>query len=310
MIIDNMTYRSPDYRSNARSCGVDMLVFHSTETSSLSETAKCFISEQERNVSCHYVVDRDGRIYQFVPEGRAANHAGKSSWRAVTGEEVTNINARSIGIEFQRGAGETFTPAQIQAGLCLSKNITNRYGISPNNVVAHSDVAPDRKSDPGNDFPWELFAQNGIAANASRRGGDGRAIGYDPNLIAAAQRGAFNVQNLETDKKADLLAQVQQKSSDKKTKTDFPKEGGKDVIGTLLKTGLSLLSGSSDGIVAGIATLASASDNLPAGDEAPSKTTTSGGLLPTLALGSDGFLDDTPLGNLISGVGKITGKDV
>lgn len=294
MIIDNTTYRSPDNRSNARSQGVDMLVLHSTETRSLEETARCFMVEKERNVSIHYVVDRDGRIYQFVPESRAANHAGKSSWRMLSGEEVTNINARSIGIEFQRGPGETFTPAQIQAGLALSKNITSRYGIHPSNVVGHSDIAPGRKSDPGNDFPWELFVQNQIAANAHRRGGDGRSTGYDPNLMAAAQQGAFNITARETPLNTQTeLAHVESQ----KTKTE-EKSTTQELISTLLMAGLSFLTGSSNNTVAGIATLASAVTNGPTASQENSSSTESSGLLPKLAASS--ILGDSPVSNLLT----------
>lgn len=193
MIIDNSTFRSPNYRSGQRKSAVDMIVLHSTETNSLEQTARCFMTEKERNVSVHYVVDRDGKIYQFVPENRSAYHAGKSKWRLVTGEEVSNINSRSIGIEFQRGSGQTFTPAQIRAGLELTKSIKERYNIDPHNVVAHSDIAPSRKSDPGNDFPWELWAKNGLASNANRRGNDGRTTGTSQSIRLADAQGLFNI---------------------------------------------------------------------------------------------------------------------
>lgn len=289
MIIDNTTFQSPEYRSNPRSQQVDMLVLHSTETRSLEETARCFTVEKERNVSIHYVIDRDGRIYQFVPENRAANHAGKSSWRLLNGEEVTNINARSIGIEFQRGPGETFTPAQIQAGLALSKDITNRYGIHPSNVVGHSDIAPGRKSDPGNDFPWELFVQNNIAANAQRRGGDGRTTAYDPNLIAAEKQGAFNIRTQET-----LLGQQNAKSQGEQNKE---KSDTQEIFGSLFTTGLSLLSVSSNSTLSSLATLLKAITNntntQTTGNEAQN-----GGLLTKLTSGS--IIGDSPVGNLLN----------
>ena len=170
MIIDSTTYRSADYRSRKRKSVIDMIVLRTTKTNSLEETARCFITKKEKTISVHYVIDRDGKIYQFIPEDRAAYHTDKSSWRLVTGEEVTNINSRSIGIEFQRGSGQTFTPEQIRSGLELTQSIKNRYNIDPHNVVAHSDITSSRKSDPGNDFPWELWVKNGLDSNISQRG--------------------------------------------------------------------------------------------------------------------------------------------
>lgn len=225
MNIDTTTYRSPVNRTSARNSGIDMIVLHSTETPSLSVTANCFIAEKERNVSAHYVVDRDGKIYQFVPENRAAHHAGKAKWRLVTGQEVTDINSRSIGIEFQRGPGQTYTPAQIKAGLELTKSISQRYNIPPQHVVAHSDVAPSRKSDPGNDFPWELWNMNGLATNSQRRGNDGRSSAVNPEILAAAQQGMFNLnsQNINNSLQPsdDQKYLAQQTTEKKEEKTEF-----------------------------------------------------------------------------------------
>lgn len=277
MIIDSTTYRSPDYRSSNRSSPIDMIVLHSTETDSLEETAKCFMVEKERNVSVHYVVDRDGKIYQFVPENRSAYHAGKAKWRLATGEEVTNINSRSVGIEFQRGSGQTFTPEQIRAGLELTSSIKNRYNIDPQNVVAHSDVAPSRKSDPGNDFPWELWERNGLAANANRRGNDGRAMGSSSSIILADQQGLFDLNDttaymnylatqqgipyqLEETTKKDAA------QNEKAIANNKQKEGlfsGKNLAQLLITFGISLLGGNNAGTnaLASVAAKAITDDN-------------------------------------------------
>lgn len=261
MIIDSTTYRSPDYRSSNRNSPIDMIVLHSTETDSLDETAKCFTVEKERNVSVHYVVDRDGKIYQFVPENRSAYHAGKAKWRLATGEEVTNINARSVGIEFQRGSGQTFTPAQIRAGLELTHSIKNRYNIDPQNVVAHSDVAPSRKSDPGNDFPWELWERNGLAANANRRGNDGRSMGSSSSIVLADQQGLFDLNNtqayasylatqqglpdeLEETTKKDAALNEKAMANNTKKESLF---SGKNLAQLLITLGISLIGGNNSG---------------------------------------------------------------
>ena len=112
-------------------------------------------------VSCHYIVWEDGRIFQLVPEAARAWHAGRGSWK---GE--TDINSHSIGIEIVNGGHSFGLPpypaVQIQAVMDLCKDIMQRHTIPPCNVLAHSDTAPTRKQDPGEHFPWALLAQHRI----------------------------------------------------------------------------------------------------------------------------------------------------
>ncbi len=112
-------------------------------------------------VSSHYVVEEDGRIVQLVPEHRRAWHAGVSHWR---GHDT--LNARSIGIEIVNPGHEwgyrPFPAAQIQAVTTLCRAILARHPIPQTNVVAHSDIAPDRKQDPGELFPWPALAAAGV----------------------------------------------------------------------------------------------------------------------------------------------------
>lgn len=129
----------------------------------------------DKNVSSHYLIPAvpplyhgKPRIWQLVPENDLAWHAGISFWRG-----ATRINDTSIGIElenrgWQKSAGTKyfapFEPAQIQALIPLAKDIIARYDIKPQNVVAHADVAPQRKDDPGPLFPWKQLAAQGIGA--------------------------------------------------------------------------------------------------------------------------------------------------
>ncbi len=116
-------------------------------------------------VSAHYLVDADGRVDALVDEEARAWHAGKGSWR---GE--ADLNARSIGIEIvngghdhlRRGAPPAYTPKQMNAVTQLVADITSRRAIPPWSVVGHSDVAPDRKSDPGEHFSWRDLASAGV----------------------------------------------------------------------------------------------------------------------------------------------------
>ncbi|MEO1066593.1 MAG: N-acetylmuramoyl-L-alanine amidase, partial [Pseudomonadota bacterium] len=110
---------------------------------------------------CHYFVFEDGRIVQSVPERSRAWHAGLSSWK---GER--DINSRSIGIEIANPGHEhgycAFPAAQIEAVIALSADICARNRIPAERVLAHSDVAPARKQDPGEKFPWDLLHKSGI----------------------------------------------------------------------------------------------------------------------------------------------------
>lgn len=163
--------QKPSTHFDERKAPVSMIVFHATATNSLEETLAIFIDKEDKpRVSSHYVIDRDGVIYQIVDESKRAWHAGISVW----GNILEDLNSHSIGIEFQSPAtGEQtvaeFTDEQMKAGMQLCADIMARYQIKPENIVAHSDIAPGRKFDPGMHFPWEMFWAVGLAANPIRR---------------------------------------------------------------------------------------------------------------------------------------------
>jgi N-acetylmuramoyl-L-alanine amidase len=125
------------------------------------ERAIHWLTCSESRVSCHYAVDCDGRITQMVAEDMRAWHAGEAVW---AGE--TDINSASIGIEVQNPGHELgypdFPEAQIQAVERLCRDVVARHAIRPERVLAHSDVAPARKKDPGEKFPWARLARGGI----------------------------------------------------------------------------------------------------------------------------------------------------
>jgi N-acetylmuramoyl-L-alanine amidase len=139
---------------------VDMLILHYTGMKS-ARAALDRLRDREAKVSSHYVVDEDATVYRLVAERRRAAHAGVSYWRG-----RRNLNDRSIGIEIVNPGHEwgyrEFPILQIATlcDLCLS--ILARHPIPPRNVVGHSDVAPDRKEDPGEKFDWEQLAMNGV----------------------------------------------------------------------------------------------------------------------------------------------------
>ena len=154
---------SPNF--NDRKHPVDMLVFHYTgmETGQQALDRMC---DPAAEVSAHYMIWEDGRVVQLVGEDKRAWHAGVSSWKG-----DADLNSRSIGIEIVNGghdwplAGDVLPPyptEQIDALIELSKGILERWDIPFNRIVGHSDIAPARKDDPGEHFPWDRLAQAGI----------------------------------------------------------------------------------------------------------------------------------------------------
>jgi len=139
---------------------VDMLVLHYTGMKT-AEEALARLCDYDAAVSAHYTVDRDGTVYAHVPETERAWHAGVSYW---AGER--NVNPRSIGIELVNPGHEfgyvPFAEAQIAALIELAQGILSRHPIPAKRVVGHSDVAPARKKDPGELFPWWRLAAEGI----------------------------------------------------------------------------------------------------------------------------------------------------
>jgi N-acetylmuramoyl-L-alanine amidase len=138
----------------------DMLVLHYTGMMS-APNAVAWLACAESKVSCHYVIDEAGLVTQLVPEAERAWHAGVSCWQ---GER--DLNSASIGIEIQNPGHELdyhdFPDAQIAAVIALSRDIVRRQGIAAARVLAHSDIAPQRKIDPGEKFPWATLAQAGV----------------------------------------------------------------------------------------------------------------------------------------------------
>lgn len=139
---------------------VDMLVLHYTGMRSGAEALSRLL-DPEAQVSAHYVVEEDGTVHALVPEGRRAWHAGRSWWR---GE--ADCNSRSIGIEIVNPGHEfgyrPFPERQIDAVIRLSLGVLARHPIPARNVVGHSDIAPTRKQDPGELFPWPRLKAYGI----------------------------------------------------------------------------------------------------------------------------------------------------
>lgn len=156
------SFPSPNF--NERALPVSMLVLHYTGMED-GRVAVGRLCDPEAKVSAHYVVHEEGHIHQLVEEDARAWHAGVGNWRG-----VSDINSASIGIEIVNGGHNfpnqnglpPYPNAQINAVIALSHAIIKRHNIQPWNVVGHSDIAPDRKEDPGEHFPWAGLAAAGI----------------------------------------------------------------------------------------------------------------------------------------------------
>lgn len=151
---------SPNFNERRDGAPVDILVFHYTGMPT-AEGALARLCDPEAKVSAHYTIDEDGTVYRHVAEEKRAWHAGASYW---AGER--DINARSIGIEIVNPGHEfgyrAFPDAQIAALIALARGIVQRHRIPATRVLGHSDVAPKRKIDPGEKFPWPRLAAEGI----------------------------------------------------------------------------------------------------------------------------------------------------
>jgi N-acetylmuramoyl-L-alanine amidase len=151
---------SPNFDERTGLAQPDMIVLHYTGMQFAHEAVQRLCDTKAR-VSSHYVVLENGSILQLVQEAKRAWHAGVSSWGG-----DTDINSRSIGIEICNPGHEfgyiDFPARQIAAVITLCRSILKRNVIRPENVVAHSDVAPSRKQDPGEKFPWKLLSQSGV----------------------------------------------------------------------------------------------------------------------------------------------------
>ena len=177
---------SPNF--DARTAPPDMIVLHYTGMPT-GEAALARLRDPAAKVSAHYLVEEDGRVFALVPEERRAWHAGVSSWQ---GE--TNINGRSIGIEIVNPGHEfgyrDFPNAQIAAVIDLLTDIRSRWTIPDTLIVGHSDVAPARKQDPGERFPWEVLARagHGLWVDPSAAPGQALSMGDTGFPVIVLQR--------------------------------------------------------------------------------------------------------------------------
>ena len=151
-------YKSPNYNSRKNS-KIKLIIIHYTALRSSSE-AISYLCKKEKKVSSHYLISQDGIVYSMVDNKFRAWHAGEAFW-----QDTTDINSISIGIELDYnpyGKNNKFTFKMISSLKKLLVKIQKKYNINKNNILAHSDIAPFRKKDPGQHFPWQSLSSSNL----------------------------------------------------------------------------------------------------------------------------------------------------
>lgn len=183
-------FYSPSPNFNRRT--PNLIIIHQTEQNSCMQSLKT-LTDATRNgqVSAHYLICKDGTVYQLVSEEYRAWQAGISKWG-----HITNVNSVSVGIELDNTGKEPFPDVQMKSLLVLLNSLKSRYHIPQGNFVGHADIAPTRKQDPSIYFPWQLMAEHGYSYWSDSTlldpppGLDAktelRLIGYDTRDLSAA----------------------------------------------------------------------------------------------------------------------------
>jgi N-acetylmuramoyl-L-alanine amidase len=185
--VDLIERPSPNF--DERQLPVSMIVLHYTGMPD-AQGALDRLTSREAKVSCHYLIDEDGTTYRLVDERKRAWHAGKARWRG-----TSDVNSASVGIEIVNPGHEfgyrPFPDAQIGAVIELIGDIRSRWTIGDDRIVGHSDVAPGRKEDPGELFPWKRLAEagHGLWVEAPAAPGQPVAEGEESAAVFALQAG-------------------------------------------------------------------------------------------------------------------------
>jgi N-acetylmuramoyl-L-alanine amidase len=186
-LIETIPASSPNF--DARTAPPDMIILHYTGMQT-GEAALARLRDPEAKVSAHYLIEEDGRAFALVAEERRAWHAGVSFWKGESG-----LNGVSIGIELVNPGHEwgyrAFPTAQIDALIGLLGEIRGRWDVPDGRIIGHSDVAPDRKEDPGELFPWARLAAagHGLWVEPPAAPGAPLAVGDEGTGVFALQAG-------------------------------------------------------------------------------------------------------------------------
>lgn len=189
---------APSPNFNDRKRPLRYIILHYTGMKD-GPSALARMCDPEAQVSAHYMVEEDGRVFRLVADEKRAWHAGVSRWH-----DETDLNSASIGIEIVNGGHEfglpDFPDQQIEGVITLVRRLLEQHGLDPRDVIGHADIAPARKEDPGERFPWSRLEAAGCAIGPAAADGadasstvqeDLAAIGYDPDAGLEAVVRAF-----------------------------------------------------------------------------------------------------------------------
>ena len=185
-------YKSPNYnsRNNSR---VELIIIHYTALKNTLE-AISYLCKKANKVSSHYLISQNGNVYNVVEDKYRAWHAGQSFWH-----EITDINSISIGIELDynpNGKNNKFSFKMIYSLKKLIRKLLKNYKINKNGILAHSDIAPFRKKDPGKHFPWQSLSSSNLVMSLKN---------LKKNEIKIMEKW-FNRNNLKSKKQKTILA--------------------------------------------------------------------------------------------------------
>ena len=185
-------YKSPNYNSRNNS-KIQLIIIHYTALKNTLD-AISYLCKKEKKVSSHYLISQNGTVYNLVEDKFRAWHAGQAFW-----QEITDINSISIGIELDynpNGKNNKFSFKMIYSLKKLILKLQKNYKINKNNILAHSDIAPFRKKDPGKNFPWQSLSSSNLILNLKK---------LKKNEIKIMEKW-FNNNNLKSKKQKIILA--------------------------------------------------------------------------------------------------------
>ena len=185
-------YKSPNYnlRNNSK---IQLIIIHYTALKNTFD-AISYLCNKEKKVSSHYLISQNGTVYNLVKDKFRAWHAGQAFW-----QEIIDINSVSIGIELDynpRGKNNKYSLKMIYSLKKLISKLQKNYKINKNNILAHSDIAPFRKIDPGKNFPWKSLSSSNLVMNLKK---------LKKKEIKIVEKW-FNINNLKSKKQKTILA--------------------------------------------------------------------------------------------------------
>ena len=185
-------YKSPNYNSRNNS-KIQLIIIHYTALKNTLD-AVSYLCNKEKKVSSHYLISQNGTVYNIVEDKFRAWHAGQAFW-----QEITDINSISIGIELDynpKGKNNKFSTKMIYSLKKLIFKLQKNYKINKNGILAHSDIAPFRKLDPGKNFPWHSLSSSNLILNLRKL----------KKIEIKIMEKWFNIHNLKSKKQKIILA--------------------------------------------------------------------------------------------------------